>query len=135
MNLPSKLTILTYWNCCLLRLKLYANLIKAKDFSFLNLINFIVNTSKITQIDQHLHSYNSMIIYIDGLRQLGLVLQTKFIGNLSRSISISVLLSKKKLYENITCQLKIQLFIQLLRRVCRVCPATMKPNIICSSLF
>ena len=125
MNLASKLTILTYLNCYLLRLKLCANLIKAKEFSFLNLINFIVNTFrlfelflchpshkiyfyyfliyllflllfikyfytckcflwrnkptylptlKITQIDQHLHFYNSMIIYTDGLRQFGRVL-------------------------------------------------------------
>ena len=67
MNLASKLIILTYWKCYLLRLKLYKNLIKAKEISFLNLINFIVNTLKITEIDQHLHSYDSMIICIDGL--------------------------------------------------------------------
>ena len=52
MNSASKLTILTYWHFFLLRLKLYADLIKAHGFSFLNLINFIVNTLKITQTDQ-----------------------------------------------------------------------------------
>ena len=39
-NLASKLTILTSWNCYLLRLKLCADLIEAKGFSFVNLINF-----------------------------------------------------------------------------------------------
>ena len=67
------LTILAHWNCYLLWLKLYANLNKVKEFSNLNLINFIVNTLN-THIHQHLHSYNSMIIYIDGLRQFGHVL-------------------------------------------------------------
>ena len=47
---------------------------KADGFSFLNLINFIMNTLKITQTNQHLHSNNSMIIYIDGLGQFGQVL-------------------------------------------------------------
>ena len=74
MNLASKLIILTIWNCYLLRLKLYADLIKGKGFSFLNLIKFKVNTLKLTQTEQHLRSNNLMIIYIDGLRQFRLVL-------------------------------------------------------------
>ena len=58
----------------MLWLKLYADSIKARGFPFLNLINFIVNTLKITQTDQRLHSNNLMIIYIDGLRQFSRVL-------------------------------------------------------------
>ena len=38
---------------------------------FFSKLNFIVNTLKIIQIDQHLHSNNFMIIYIDGRRQFG----------------------------------------------------------------
>ena len=53
-------------------------------------------TLKITQIDQHLHSYKSIIIYIDGLRQFGRVFLTKFTGSQRRIISINVLPSKIK---------------------------------------
>ena len=52
---------------------------------FFSKLNFTVNTLKITQIDQHLHSNNLVIIYIDGLRQFGYVLQTKFKNNLGRN--------------------------------------------------
>ena len=64
-------------------------------------VNFMVNTLKKTQLEQHLQSYNSMIIYIHGLKQFECVLQKKLIANLRKSISISVLLSKIELYEDI----------------------------------
>ena len=64
-------------------------------------VNFMVNTLKITQLEQYLDSYNSMIIYIHGLKQFDCVLQKKLIANLRKSISISVLLSKIELYEDI----------------------------------
>ena len=64
-------------------------------------VNFMVNTLKITQLEQHLQSYNSMIIYIHGLKQFECVLQKKLIANLRKSISISVLLSKIELCEDI----------------------------------
>ena len=64
-------------------------------------VNFMVNTLKITQLEQHLQSYNSMIIYIHGLKQFECVLQKKLIANLRKSISISVLLSKIELYQDI----------------------------------
>ena len=64
-------------------------------------VNFMVNTLKITQLEQYLDSYNSMIIYIHGLKQFDCVLQKKLIANLRKSISISVLLSKIELCEDI----------------------------------
>ena len=48
-------------------LEIMRKLDQGEVFFFLNLISFIVNTLKITQIDQHLHLYNLIIIYIDGL--------------------------------------------------------------------
>ena len=69
-ELGVKTSYITSWNCYLLRMNLYANLIKAKGFSFLNftiLNNFIVDTLKITQTDQHLHLNNFMIMDWDSL--------------------------------------------------------------------